>query len=239
AGEQFVRCRFVVAADGQNSGLRREAGLNRVIGERRRYGFRRHYRVLPWSRDMELYWGPRGQIYVTPVSAHEVCLALLTQYRALRLDEALNDFPELRARVAGAAHASREQGALTVSRSLARVCRNDLALVGDASGSIDAVTGEGICLSFRQSLALAAALRSGNLKDYEAEHHSLSKRPRIMARLMLTLDDHVSLQRRALAGLAEQRDIFASLLAIHVGAASFADLISSRLFGFCRKFLVA
>jgi len=37
-----------------------------------------------------------------------------------------------------------ERGAVTVSRSLESVYRGSIALIGDASGSVDAVTGEGL-----------------------------------------------------------------------------------------------
>ena len=54
---------------------------------------------------------------------------------------------------------------------------------------------------------------------------------------MLTLDKHLSFQRKALAGLAFCPKVFASLLAVHVGEGSFSDLFSWQLFDFCRAFL--
>jgi 2-polyprenyl-6-methoxyphenol hydroxylase-like FAD-dependent oxidoreductase len=89
---QLLSARFIVAADGQNSPVRREAGLSRTVRERRRYGFRRHYQIAPWSSQMELYWGPKCQIYITPVAADEVCVALISKQSHLRLDAALAHF---------------------------------------------------------------------------------------------------------------------------------------------------
>ena len=130
-------------------------------------------------------------------------------------------------------------GVLSISRTLRRVVLPGLALVGDASGSVDAVTGEGMCLAFRQALALATALETKNLPGYESAHRSIYWRPRAMAWLMLRLDAHRGFQRRALAALAQRPGVFASLLGIHVGEQSFADLLSWQLVGFCRAFLSA
>ena len=237
--DQLLRVGFVVAADGQNSTVRREAGLSRTVSERRRYGFRRHYRIAPWSSYMELYWGPRCQIYITPVAAEEVCVALISRESHLRLDAALAHFPDVRSRLKGAPSVSKEMGALSVSRTLDSVCNDKVALVGDASGSVDAVTGEGLCLAFRQSLALAEALRAGDLEAYQSRHRKLSRLPQTMASLMLSLDNYPSFQRRALASLARRPGVFEKLLAVHVGAKSFQHLVSWELVDLCRAFLLA
>jgi flavin-dependent dehydrogenase len=92
--------------------------------------------------------------------------------------------------------------------------------VGDASGTVDAITGEGLCLAFRQSLALAEALEAGDLSLYQKAHARLSRRPLWMARLMLTMDGRPWLQRRALETLASRPELFGKLLAAHVGLLS-------------------
>ena len=52
-------------------------------------------------------------------------------------------------------------------RTLRSVQRGRVALVGDASGGVDAITGEGIRLGLRQASALAEAMAAGNLQQYE------------------------------------------------------------------------
>lgn len=234
-----VHSDFIVAADGQNSSTRRACGLHNIARERCRYGFRRHYRVAPWSPYMDLHWGPQCQIYITPVANDEVCVAAMSRSAKMRLDGALAHFPAVRERLAGAAPVSREMGALSVSRKLRRVCRDDLALVGDASGSVDAITGEGLCLSFKQALSLAEALQSGSLNNYESQHKAVSRRPHLMGMLMLSLDKHAGFQRKAIAGLAHCPNVFSSLLAVHVGNGSFCDLFSWHMVNFFRAFLEA
>ncbi len=67
------------------------------------------------------------------------------------------------------------------------------------------------------------------------------KRPQTVASLMLMLmlDRDSRLQRRALAGLAQEPEIFESLLAIHMGTSQVRDLCSWRLLNFGRGFLAA
>jgi 2-polyprenyl-6-methoxyphenol hydroxylase-like FAD-dependent oxidoreductase len=236
---ESIEAELIVGADGQNSQIRRQAGLNRIVRETRRYGFRRHYRIAPWSSYMELYWGKSSQIYVTPVAPDEICVASISRHSRLRLDDSLCEVPEVREHLTNAVQLAPDMGALSVSRILKAVHRNNVVLVGDASGSVDAITGEGMCLAFNQAIALADAVERGSLQAYESVHRALMQRPRWMASLMLSLERNGGLQRRALAGLAQHPEIFKSLLAIHVGAAQFRDLWSLPLIGFGRAFLAA
>jgi 2-polyprenyl-6-methoxyphenol hydroxylase-like FAD-dependent oxidoreductase len=230
---------FVVGADGLKSGIRASADLGAIQSEKRRYGFRRHYRIAPWSDYVELYWGPRGQFYVTPVAPNEICVVFISRFAKLRLDSALKDFPLLRGKLAGAEYGSHEMGSLSISRSLKRVYKDRVALLGDASGSVDAVTGEGLCLAFQQAEALAQALRLGDLQQYAAWHRKISAKPRMMARLMLSMELHGEVQRRALAGLARRPQLFQALLEFHVGEITLPGLFSRHLLGFGFDFLTA
>lgn len=211
----------------------------RVFRERRGYGFGRHYPIAPWSSCVELHWGPNCQIYITPVAADEVCVALISSDSGLRLEQALEGFPELRKRLAAGTPVTSELGAVTASRKLHRVQTQRVALVGDASGSADAITGQGMCLAFEQALALAAAVRCGRLDAYQAEHGELMKRPQFMSSVLLALVRHKAFEKRALAGLACRPELFESLVAFHVGAAAFRDLWSWRLVDFGVGFLAA
>lgn len=239
ADGSFIPAGLVVGADGQNSQIRRQASLGQIKREKQRYGFRRHYRIAPWSAYMELHWGPRSQIYITPIAADEVCVAVISRSPQLRLQHALGDCPELGKRLRTAAPVSPERGAVSVCRILRSLQHKNVVLIGDASGSVDAITGEGMCLGFKQALALAEAVRSRDLRLYQRLHRKLMKRPQTMASLMLTLERNGQLQRRVLASLARFPEIFELLLSVHVGAGSFRDLSSRRLLQFGRGFLAA
>jgi flavin-dependent dehydrogenase len=232
-----IPCRWVIGADGQNSRVRCWAGLESARSESRRFGFRRHYRVPPWTDYMEIYWGPNHQIYVTPVGRGEVCLALLTRDLRQRLDDALPCFPELRVRLRGVEVLTPERGAVSVSRRLKHIYRGSTVLIGDASGSVDAITGEGLNLSFQQAVALADALAADDLGAYESAHRRLARRPALMEHLMLYLDRSAWLRGRVVRALASQPEIFANLLAMHVGELSFTNFVSGAMLPLGRRIL--
>jgi flavin-dependent dehydrogenase len=206
-------CRWIVGADGSNSGVRHVAGLDAASSESYRFGFRRHYRIAPWTDFVEVHWGSHCQLYVTPVSRDEVGIALLSRDSHLRLNAALREFPELERRLQGAWPCSAERGAVTVSRKLRRVFHGRTVLVGDASGSVDAITGEGLSLSFHQAAALAEALCQGNLASYGTEHARLSRRPAFVAGMLLLLDRSAPLRRNVFRMMALDPQIFPKLLA--------------------------
>ena len=217
-GDQVVRARWIIGADGANSRVRRWTGLDRGPRPRLRYAFRRHYRIAPWTDRMEVYWGDRCQGYTAAVNREIVCVALASHDPNLRLEEGLQLLPRLNERLRGAELASSERGALTGNRQFRRVWRGNIALIGDAAGTVDAITGEGMGLAFSQAVALAASLKSGDLASYQAKHRKLMMRPRWMARLMLTLDGRPRLQHRTLQVFKKHPEVFRSLLALHLGA---------------------
>jgi menaquinone-9 beta-reductase len=219
-GSRTVSARWIIGADGGNSRVRRWVGLDRKWKRHPRYTFRRHYRTKPWTDRMEIYWGSTSQMYVAPVTHDRLCVALASDNPKLRLEEALQGFPELQGRLSEAEIVSAERGAITATSRLKRVYRKNVALIGDASGTVDAITGEGLCLAFSQAVVLADSLRSGDLSHYQEEHRRMAMRPMLMARLMLTLDRRPRLQRRILQVFRQRPEIFERLLALHVGVLS-------------------
>lgn len=219
-GGREIEARWIIGADGGNSRVRRWAGLDAYRKRDCRYAFRRHYQIAPWSDYMELHWGRLGEIYITPVSKDQVCVVLISPDPKLRLGQALQHFPGLAARLSGVEVASSEKGALTATCKLRRVSNGNVALIGDASGTVDAITGEGLCLAFSQAMVLADCLESGNLRSYEREHQRLALRPLLMARLMLLLDRRPRLQRRTIQAFRRRPYVFSRLLELHVGVLS-------------------
>jgi hypothetical protein len=94
---------------------------------------------------------------------------------------------------------------------------------------VDAITGEGLCLLFQQSVALAAALEKGDLTSYQVEHRRIGRRPEFMADMMLLLDQRRRLRTRAMKALAGRPGLFARMLAIHTGKFTARNLIASGL----------
>jgi flavin-dependent dehydrogenase len=186
-----VEARYLVAADGLHSTIRRvldreapPAGASRPAAPR--YGLRRHYRVAPWTDLVEVHWTPRAEAYVTPVSDDVVGIGLLfarprpdapaeaaTAGDAPREDAGgdfaarLAEFPALRDRLADAPPASDVRGAGPMRQDVRRRVYGRVLLVGDASGYLDALTGEGIGVGLAQAEALADCLAAGRPADYE------------------------------------------------------------------------
>jgi menaquinone-9 beta-reductase len=212
--------RYAIGADGQSSRVRQSVGLGQGKILSRRFGTRCHYRIKPWTRMVEVHWGDLGQAYVTPVGPDEICVATVARDPSVRMEAVLGSLPSLRVRLEGASQLSTLRGALTTTRKLRRVTAGNIALTGDASGSADAVTGEGLALSFRQALLLAEAMAVDNLAIYQAGHPAILRMPHLMSRVMLCMDARRGLREGALALLVAQPQLFTHLLAVHLGQRS-------------------
>ena len=178
------------------------------------------------------------QAYVTPLGDEETCVALISDDPQMRLGDTREEFPELAARIQDAELSGVDRGGVTVISRLSRVYRGKVILTGDASGSVDAITGEGLCLSFRQAIALADSLASGKPENYQAAHRRLSSATYVMSRLLVWLGQHGKLRQRALQVLAKDPGLFARFLAGHLGKSSAMDFAGTSL-RFGRQFLAA
>lgn len=207
--------RWIVGADGLRSQVRRWAGLEAGEGSFRRFGVRRHFSMAPWSDFVEVYWGPACEAYVTPVSGDEVGVALLWSEGKAGFDDLLERFPTLRARLDGAPASSRDRGAGPLHQRARAVRRGNVALVGDAAGYLDAITGEGLAVALHESAALAEAVVAGNLSLYAAAHRRINRLPNTMTSLMLALERRPRLRARAVRALAAEPAQFSRLLGIH------------------------
>ncbi|WP_407319028.1 FAD-dependent monooxygenase [Isoptericola halotolerans] len=182
-----VRARWLLACDGLHSRVRREVGLEVAPGRRaprprssgggRRFGLRRHYRLAAWSDRVEVHWGPRVEAYVTPVAADLVGVALLGP-PGIVFDDELATLPELGDRLADAGPAGPVRGAGPLRvRSSART-RGRVRLVGDASGYVDALTGEGLRVGFAQ--ARAAVVHLDDAGSYERAWRRVTRDYRLL-----------------------------------------------------------
>lgn len=198
-GERF---RYVVAADGLHSPVRRLLGLDERPSPRRRYGLRRHYRLAPWTSYVEVHWAESVEAYVTPVAGDVVGVALLTSARG-SFDDHLTRFQSLRARLHDAEPLGNVLGAGPLrQRARSRVAGRVL-LVGDAGGYVDALTGEGVALAVAQGRAAVAAILDDEPMRYEHDWHTITRRYRLLTASLLGATRLKPL-RRALVPTAER-----------------------------------
>lgn len=220
---QSLTARYLVGADGHQSRVAASANLEEASVYSRRIGLRQHYAVTPWTNFVEVYWSNRGQAYVTPISPATVCVAFISNRRFSSPTEALTHFPGLQRHIASVTAAPQPigapRGAITIGRSLRRVRSGNIALVGDASGSVDAVTGEGMALGFRQAAALASALAADDLSTYQSAHRNIQRIPTLMSRSLLLMDRYPRLCARTLNTFERNPKLFARLLQMHIGHA--------------------
>ncbi len=230
--------RWIVGADGQRSRVRQFAGLEHPHLSQR-YGYRQHFTVSPWTDCVEVYWAREGQAYVTPTGENEVCLALVMENKKHRMADLPRMFPGLATRLAECEAATTERGAMTICRRLPRVTNGSVALIGEAAGSIDAVTGEGLALVFKQALALAEALPQNDLDLYEARNRQVRRTPFMMSQIMVFLGRHPQLQSRIIRASQTDASFFSDLMAVHLGMRSPLRVSPANLTSFGWNFVTA
>jgi flavin-dependent dehydrogenase len=202
-----VRAGWLVAADGLHSPLRRALRLEGTARRAatpgtRRFGLRQHHAVAPWSDHVEVHWGRRAEVYVTPVSDEQVGVAVLTSARGT-YDDHLEDFPEVRERLRGAAPTSDVRGSGPLRRRSTARTTGRVLLVGDAAGYVDALTGEGVALAMAQARAAVEAVVAQDLGRYEKEWIRVTRPYRLLTEGLVRATRFPP-ARRALVPLAER-----------------------------------
>ncbi|MCB9797598.1 MAG: NAD(P)/FAD-dependent oxidoreductase [Alphaproteobacteria bacterium] len=213
---------LVVGADGLHSRVRKWAGLHAGVGSFQRFGVRQHFRMRPWTDRVEVYWAQDCEAYVTPVGPERVGVAFLWSGGKARFPELLARFPALAARVEGQPPDSQARGAGPLNQRVRSVLQPagpvPVALVGDAAGYLDAITGEGLTLGFHQAEALVQAFQEERLGDYPAAWRGLVRVPFLMIRLLLLIEQRPWLRRRVVAALGQEPELFGRMLAVNDGS---------------------
>ncbi|MGH3094844.1 MAG: NAD(P)/FAD-dependent oxidoreductase [Streptosporangiales bacterium] len=177
------RARYLVAADGLHSRVRRAVGLD--LADRRvpRYGLRRHFHVAPWSEYVEVHWTPRAEAYVTPIGPELVGVAVLTAHRGPFTDH-LATFPRLAARLRDAP-AGPVLGAGPLRQRVRHRVAGRVLLVGDAAGYVDALTGEGIAVALTAARQLVQCVLDGRIDRYDRAWRRGSRTYRLLTESLL------------------------------------------------------
>jgi flavin-dependent dehydrogenase len=218
-----VRARFLVGADGLHSAVRRWAGLQGTSRAQagRRSGARQHFHLEPWSECVEVHLADGSEAYLTPCGPASVGVAILWSGqlpRGLGYDGLLREkFPSLWQRLGGRG-AGEVLGAGPFLQTVRQVTDGRVALLGDAAGYVDALTGEGLSMGFAGAEQLAELLPDALLGDprfvlgaYERDHRTRFRRYAITAKAMLALARRPAL-RRSFIRLLGRRERVAQIL---------------------------
>lgn len=174
-GARDIRARWLLGCDGLHSRVARLAGLARQAPARRgRYGIRQHFAVQPWSDLVEVHFGRQAEFYLTPVAPDLVGVAMLGA-RRVDFEAALAGIPAIAERLAGADAASERRGAGPLRQRTRARTAGRMLLVGDASGYVDALTGEGLRVGFAQASAAIRAIVSGDTARYERDWRTITR----------------------------------------------------------------
>ncbi|MGE0639527.1 MAG: NAD(P)/FAD-dependent oxidoreductase [Thermoanaerobaculia bacterium] len=223
-------CRFLVGADGLRSAVRRAAPFHFPSPAPRaddRFGVVRHYALAPWSERVEVWFGDGAEAYVTPLAADEIGVAILWSPRA-RGERSSRDaegagfdallsgaLPSaLQARLPPATALGRDRGAGPFRQPRGRVASGCTALVGDAAGYVDALTGEGLSLGFECAERLGEALRRDDLDGYSRAARRLFRLPDRLTRLTLFAALRPRLRHRLVVQLGANPALFTALLGL-------------------------
>ena len=205
-----IDARWLVAADGLHSRIRRDLGMDRPSSASPRFGLRQHFALAPWSDNVEVTWAEDTEAYVTPVGDRSVGVAILGG-RGGSFDERLECFPILRDRLRGIGmEGGPVLGAGPLRQTSSRRVSGRVLLVGDASGYVDALTGEGISVGLAQAEALVRCLVANRSEDYERAWWRVTRRTRTLTLLLLAASQRPALRRGLLPAASRLPFLFSA-----------------------------
>lgn len=189
---------LIIGADGMRSSMRRLANIPIIQSAHRRYGTRLHYDSQPWSKYVQIYWANGFEAYVTPAGSHQVGIAFLWNKQRIPkdLDPTPANFlallPELQRKLKGCKILSETRSTGPFYQIVPKPYRDSICLIGDASGYLDPLTGEGISLGLVQAKALADMLSSSTV-DFKRLYQELDAQffwHRNLTKILVKLSRH-------------------------------------------------
>ncbi len=225
------RAPLVVAADGAHSWLRRLMGLS-VPSRRKRLGMRAHFRLAsgqdhpPW---VDIFLGRGHELYVTPLPERELLVVALADGRQFDgpVGHAFQRWivaqPELAKRLEGARQVTPLLGTSPVTERARTGVAPGFALLGDAAGSLDPITGGGMAQALMSAELLARYIpeRLGSddswLWGFERTRRAYLRDYRILTGMVLWMADHPRIGEPLLLFLKTAPAFFSHLIGVSGG----------------------
>ena len=209
---------LVVGADGVRSMFHR--GLKRTCARPLRVGLSTHVIGLDGLTDrVEVFFHDDGELYLAPTGGGEALVAVLFDYRHFRPDgvtHLLDAIPELRDRTSRIRRTTPILAAAPLGFDVSPIVNHSerRLLVGDAAGSPDPITGDGMALTFSSIGPAADAIVSGNLRVYERQRVLMGQTAKRLGRVLLRLSCN---ERRAARILRLEPMLIPILLEVALG----------------------
>ncbi len=182
-----IRARWVVGADGVHSRIARDLGVQRTVPWLDRLALAAHFRGVPGRPFAEVHLFPGGFFAATTVDDDVFSVNLVLDRTAVRnrprgdwdtfVAGHFDHAPAMGDRLRGARRLAPWRGIGPLAHTTTRQTFPGAALVGDAAGYIDPLTGEGIYFALFGGRALAVGIERAladprrevaALADYEA-----------------------------------------------------------------------
>jgi len=214
----------------------RNQPLNRGSG---RWGLSVHYQSPPESPFVEVYMGDGIEAYLTPIASDRIGLAFLWDKARFSpesggqiLSNLLSSFPQLESRLSDARQIGQAQALGPLLQRRSQILSDGVALVGDAAGYIDAITGEGISLALECAEALtqvaanalkfqqrhkAGIITSSDLAPYAKDYKAITRNYRFLTKAALWLNRHPAMQEAWIRFLSKHPAIFQRVLSLNMG----------------------
>jgi flavin-dependent dehydrogenase len=240
------RAALVVAADGVHSRLRHEMGLN-VPVLRKRFGMRAHFRLAKGQAQapcVDVFLGHGHELYVTPLPGGEVLVAVLADAQQL-IESVERCFrrwllaePELAKRLEGAEQITPVLATSPLAAQARSGVAPGFALLGDAAGFLDPITGGGMTQALMTAELLGRYIPNLVSHDdswlwkFERARRALLLDYRILTRMVLWLADHPRLGQRLLWIMDALPSFFSHVIGVSGGVRRLVALPCSRSLDF-------
>jgi flavin-dependent dehydrogenase len=225
------RARLVVAADGVHSRIRHQLGLD-VPPRRKRLGIRAHFRLAPGQAQppwVDVFVGRGCELYVAPLPEGELLVAALadSEVWGASTECAFRRWWRAERRLAslmeGAEQISSLMGSSPLSGGAQIGVAPGVALLGDAAGFLDPITGGGMTQALMSAELLAEYIvgRLGTqerwLWKFDRERQRMLRDYQMLTQMVLWVADHPRLAKGLLSSLKNSPKILSHLVGVSGG----------------------